>query len=57
METNKEKKSLKQGLHLYKFVAGESLDLKIHFPKYTMVKVEVFEYDINDNHELVACHG
>lgn len=52
METTQEKKSLKRGAHLYKFVAGDTVNLKLFFPKYTMVKVEVFEYDINDKYEL-----
>ena len=52
MEANKEKKHLTFGSHLYKFVPGDIVDVKLHFPHYTMLKVEVYEYDINDKYEL-----
>lgn len=58
MEANKEKKHLTPGPHLYKFVPGDSIELKLHFPHYTMVKVEVYEYEINEKYELTpVSHG
>lgn len=64
MEANKEKNNLNglevtcsPGEHMYKFLPGDTLNLKVKFPHFTILKVIIMEYDINKQFEIVPRHG